>query len=316
MAAVIAFEDVSVAYGGRDGLRDVTLEVAAGELCVLVGPSGAGKSTLLRLVNRLVAPSAGVVRVRGEDIARNDPIRLRRSIGYAIQSVGLFPHRTVGENIATVPRLLGWPEPRIAARIPELLALLRLDADLAARYPHTLSGGQAQRVGLARALAADPDLLLMDEPFGAADPILRRALRAELRRIHAVTGKTILLVTHDAEEALELATRVVVLRDGRVLAAGAPLELIRAADPFVRDLLGGDAPALRRLGLVTVAAAMAATAAPAGAPVIAPGASLSDALSLMLETRAEVLAVGEDGRTLGSLGLPGLLRAVPMPAPA
>lgn len=316
MAAMIGFEEVSVAYGDRDGLRDVTLEVAAGELCVLVGPSGAGKSTLLRLVNRLVAPSAGVVRVRGQDIAESDPVRLRRSIGYAIQSVGLFPHRTVGENIAIVPCLLGWPEPRIADRVQALLALLRLDPDLAGRYPQTLSGGQAQRVGLARALAADPDLLLMDEPFGAADPILRRALRAELRQIHAATGKTILLVTHDAQEALELATRLVVLRDGCVLAAGTPLELVGAADPFLRELLGGDAPALRRLGLMTVAAAMAPLPPPAGVPAIRPDASLQDALSLMLEARGEVLAVAEDGRVLGSLSLAGLLQAAPVPAPA
>lgn len=316
MAAMIGFEDVSVTYGDRDGLRDVTLEVEAGELCVLVGPSGAGKSTLLRLVNRLVAPSAGVVRVGGQDVAGSDPVRLRRSIGYAIQSVGLFPHRTVGENIATVPRLLGWTAPRIAERVRELLALLRLDPDLAGRYPHTLSGGQAQRVGLARALAADPDLLLMDEPFGAADPILRRTLRAELRQIHAATGKTILLVTHDAEEALELATRLVVLRDGRILAAGTPLDLLGAADPFLRELLGGDAPALRRLGLMTVAAAMASPLPPAGAPAIRPDASLADALSLMLEARVEVLAVVEDGRLLGSLGLAGLMQAAPVPAPA
>lgn len=316
MAAMIGFEHVSVAYEGGQGLHGVTLEVAAGELCVLVGPSGAGKSTLLRLVNRLVAPSAGVVRVRGQDVAGSDPVRLRRSIGYAIQSVGLFPHRTVGENIATVPRLLGWPEPRIADRVQALLALLRLDPDLAGRYPQTLSGGQAQRVGLARALAADPDLLLMDEPFGAADPILRRALRTELRQIHAATGKTILLVTHDAQEALELATRLVVLRDGRVLAAGTPLELVGAADPFLRELLGGDAPALRRLGLMTVAAAMAPLPPPAGVPAIRPGVSLQDALSLMLEARAEVLAVAEDGRVLGSLSLAGLLQAAPVPAPA
>jgi osmoprotectant transport system ATP-binding protein len=307
---MISFDAVSVAFGSQHGLRDITLEIAAGELCVLVGPSGAGKSTLLRLVNRLVTPSAGVVRVRGEDIAGGDPVRLRRSIGYAIQSVGLFPHRTVAENIATVPRLLGWPEARIADRTGALLAMLQLDAGLAGRYPRTLSGGQAQRVGLARALAADPDLLLMDEPFGAVDPIVRQALRDELRQIHARTGKTILLVTHDVQEALELATRLVVMRDGRLAAAGTPLELTGpAADPFVRELLGGGALALRRLELMTVAAVMDSAPPPAEAPSIPPDASLQAALSLMLDRRAEVLAVRDDTRLLGSLSLARLIRA-------
>ena len=212
---MIAFEGVSVEFGGLRVLRDIHFRVRPGALCALVGPSGSGKSTLLRLVNRLVAPTAGVVRVRGRDVAGEDPARLRRSIGYAIQSVGLFPHRTVAQNIGTVPRLLGWEKARIAARVEELLALVRLEPALAARYPVELSGGQAQRVGLARALAADPDILLMDEPFGAVDPIARRGLRAELRRIHAATGKTVLLVTHDPGEALELATDLAVLRDGR-----------------------------------------------------------------------------------------------------
>jgi osmoprotectant transport system ATP-binding protein len=310
MAAMIGFEGVSVAYGGQHGLRDVTLGIAEGELCVLVGPSGAGKSTLLRLVNRLVAPTAGRVLVDGQDIALQDPVQLRRSIGYAIQSVGLFPHRTVAENVATVPRLLGWPSSKIAARTRELLGLLRLDEALLGRYPATLSGGQAQRVGLARALAADPALLLMDEPFGAVDPIVRRALRQELRQIHARTGKTILLVTHDAEEALELATLLVVMRDGQVAAAGPPLALTGAdADPLVRELLGGGALPLRRLELVTVAAAMAAAPPPDGAPTIPPDASLTQALSLMLEQRTDRLTVQEDREVLGSIGVEQLLQA-------
>jgi len=302
MAGVIAFDAVSVAFGAEDALHEIALTVESGELCVLVGPSGAGKSTLLRLVNRLVAPTRGTVRVQGEDVARQDVVRLRRAIGYAIQSVGLFPHRTVAENIATVPRLLGWPEKRIAARIEELLALLRLDPALAARYPRALSGGQAQRVGLARALAADPALLLMDEPFGAVDPIVRRALREELRVIHQRTGKTILMVTHDADEALELATRLVVMREGRIVAAGAPLDLLAAEDPFLRALIGGRAPALRRLDLVPVASAMTPGAAP-DAPVIGPQASLQEALSLMLQHRCDLLAVGEGDRVVGTLSL-------------
>jgi osmoprotectant transport system ATP-binding protein len=297
---MIAFEEVSVAYGAARAVDGVTLRVAPGALAVLVGPSGSGKTTLLRLVNRLVAPSAGVVRVRGEDVARLDPARLRRSIGYAMQSVGLFPHRTVAENIATVPRLLGWDAGRIAARVAELMALVHLDPALAARRPGSLSGGQAQRVGLARALAADPDILLMDEPFGAVDPIVRRGLRAELKRIHAETGKTILLVTHDPAEALELATQLVVLRGGRLVAEGEARALTRPPVPeFLRALFGAEALALRRLAALPVGDAAAAGAAvPPGAPAIAAAASLAEALARMVETGATVLAVPETGGTL------------------
>jgi osmoprotectant transport system ATP-binding protein len=288
---VIAFEEVAVRFRATEALRGVSLAVEPGALCTLVGPSGSGKTTLLRLVNRLVEPDAGRVIVRGEDIARSDPVRLRQSIGYAMQSVGLFPHRTVAENIATVPRLLGWDGRRIAARIEELLTLLDLDPALAGRMPRALSGGQAQRVGIARALAADPDILLMDEPFGAVDPITRRGLRAELRRIHAETGKTILLVTHDPEEALELGTQVVVLRDGAVVSSGPPASLLaQEADGFARELLGGTQPGLRRLALLPAAAAVEPGPPPAGAPVLPAGASLADALSLMAESGSEVLA--------------------------
>ncbi len=300
---MIAFERVGVAFGGAQAVRDVTLEIPAGALAVLVGPSGSGKTTLLRLVNRLVAPSTGTVRVRGEAVGSLEPARLRRSIGYAMQSVGLFPHWTVAENIAAVPRLLGWDAARRAARVEELLRLVRLDPALAGRRPGSLSGGQAQRVGLARALAADPDILLMDEPFGAVDPIVRRELRAELRRIHAATGKTILLVTHDPAEALELATLLVVLRGGQVVASGPASELTRPpVAPFLRALFGAEALAWRRLALAPVEIAMErGAAAPPGAPSIAAGASLAEALALMLEARREVLAV-EGGAGLLSLG--------------
>jgi osmoprotectant transport system ATP-binding protein len=286
-------------------LHSVDLRVRAGALCALVGPSGSGKSTLLRLVNRLVEPSAGTVRVRGKDVAGEDPARLRRSIGYAIQSVGLFPHRTVAQNIGTVPRLLGWDRARIAARVEELLALVRLDPGLAGRYPAELSGGQAQRVGLARALAADPDILLMDEPFGAVDPIARRELRAELRRIHAATGKTVLLVTHDPGEALELATDLAVLREGRVVAAGSALELTAApVDGFVRELIGGGDLGLKRLGLLPVRDAIEAEAPPPpGAPAIDEAATLLEALSRMVEARSGALAVLRGGVAAGSVSL-------------
>jgi len=239
---MIEFDDVSVSFGAVEALKNVSLFVEKGALCVLVGPSGSGKSTLMRLVNRLVPLEKGTVRVRGEDIHDLDAVFLRRSIGYVIQSIGLFPHHTVAENIATVPRLLGWSKDVIQDRVKAMLALVGLDdPGLALRYPENLSGGQAQRVGLARALAADPDILLMDEPFGAADPITRQSLRSELLRIHKETGKTILLVTHDPAEALELATTIVVMRDGEKIAAGSPLQITdETSTPFIKALFGDD----------------------------------------------------------------------------
>jgi osmoprotectant transport system ATP-binding protein len=300
---MIHFEHVSVRFGATEALSSVNLQVAAGVLCALVGPSGSGKSTLMKLVNRLVEPSAGRVLVRGTDVAGQNPARLRRSIGYVMQSTGLFPHRSVAANIGTVPRLLGWDHSRIAARVAALLELVQLDPALAQRLPGALSGGQAQRVGLARALAADPDILLMDEPFGAVDPLTRRDLRAELRSIHAETGKTILLVTHDPEEALELASQVVVLRDGAVVADGAPASLVAPDAPeFARTLLGGGQPGLRRLSLLPAEAARDARPAPVDAPVLPEGATLADALSRMAETGRDVLALGD-----GSLRLEAVL---------
>jgi osmoprotectant transport system ATP-binding protein len=306
---VIAFENVTVAFESTPALTDITFTVEPGALCVLVGPSGSGKSTLLRLVNRLVDPTQGRVLVRGADVASVDPAPLRRSIGYVIQSIGLFPHRTVADNIATVPRLLRWPKDKIAARVEAMLDLVHLGgSDFANRTPSALSGGQAQRVGLARALAADPDILLMDEPFGAVDPIIRRELRAELKRIHAETAKTILLVTHDPVEALELATQIVVVRRGRVVAAGSPLDLTEAnGDAFVRDLFGGEALALRRLWFTGVADVMEAELVP-DAPSIPVDSSLRDALARMVEARSSRLSViGSDGHPVGSLPVEALV---------
>ena len=303
---MIAFEDVSVAYDGRPALSGVTLALEPGALCVLVGPSGSGKSTLLRLVNRLVTASSGQVLVRGQDVSTLEAARLRRSIGYVMQSIGLFPHRTVGENIATVPRLLGWPKDKIQKRVEAMLDLVHLGGTgFLNRYPAELSGGQAQRVGLARALAADPDILLMDEPFGAVDPIIRRDLRAELSRIHAETRKTILFVTHDPAEALELATHIVVLRQGLIVAAGRPLDLVApGGDAFTRDLFGSEALALRRLQFTAVAQAMEplANGVRLETPSIALDASLHDALAQMIEGRcARLTVVDEAGRACGVL---------------
>jgi len=300
---MITFENVSVSFGDVCALRDIDLRIGEGDLCVLVGPSGSGKSTLLRLVNRLVRPAAGIVRVRGEDVGQSNPSRLRRSIGYVIQFVGLFPHRTVAENIATVPRLLGWPKAKIDSRVDEMLALVRLDpGQMRERRPSELSGGQAQRVGLARALAADPDLLLMDEPFGAVDPITRRTLRAELRRIHAETGKTVLLVTHDPYEALELATRLVVLRQGQIVSEGDPAIVTGSgADPFVRELIGARELVLRRLDLVRVSDVMQPPLELATGDIQSE-ASLLDALTSLLELRQHTLRVrSSDGEAIGSI---------------
>jgi len=245
---MIELDNATREEGGKRIVDGVSFTVADGEFCALVGRSGSGKSTTLRLINRLVELSAGRIRVAGRDIAATPPEALRRSIGYAIQSVGLFPHWNVADNIATVPRLLKWPEAKVRDRVAELIALLRLDPGEAAKYPHQLSGGQQQRVGVARALAADPQVLLMDEPFGALDPITRAALQDELAGLRRRLKKTILFVTHDIDEAFKLADRVAILEAGHLVQFGAPLDILdRPATPFVRDFLGE--PELRRLAL-------------------------------------------------------------------
>ena len=229
---------------------DLSLEIAEGEIVVLVGPSGCGKTTTLKTINRLVEPTSGTVRVDGTDVTAVPVHELRRGIGYVVQSSGLLPHRTVRQNVGTVPRLLGWEQDRIGARVEELVELMGLEAELLDRYPGELSGGQQQRVGVARALAADPPVLLMDEPFGAVDPIVRARLQDELLDLQARVAKTIVLVTHDVDEAVRLPDRVAVLRVGGTLAQVAtPDELLQhPADDFVADLLGGDRT-LRRLAL-------------------------------------------------------------------
>jgi osmoprotectant transport system ATP-binding protein len=234
----IVFRGVQLKRGGTQVLRGLDLEVGAGETLALVGKSGAGKSTILKLINRLLEPDAGEVFVGGRAAVAWDPYDLRRHIGYVLQDVGLFPHLTVHDNIAVVPRLLGWDEPRLGARVAELLALVGLPAaDFAARRPEQLSGGQRQRVGVARALAADPPILLMDEPFGALDPVTRGELHVEFRRIQAAVRKTIVIVTHDMAEALSLASRIGVLADGVLAALDPPPRIAASTDPRVRGLL-------------------------------------------------------------------------------
>jgi osmoprotectant transport system ATP-binding protein len=234
---MILFDDVSFARGDVAVLGGVSLEVAQGEVVALVGRSGSGKTTLLRLVNRMLAPDAGRVTVDGTDVADWDAVNLRRHTGYAIQEVGLFPHWTVADNVATVPRLLKWPPDRVRSRVNELLAMVDLQPDLFRdRWPDQLSGGQRQRVGLARALGADPPVVLMDEPFGAVDPITRVEIQREFLRLQRQAPRTVLLVTHDLDEALALGDRVAVLAGGRLVACDRPDAIVESADPAVRQL--------------------------------------------------------------------------------
>lgn len=237
---VVALDGVSKSFdgGATFAIRGVTLTVRRGELVAIIGPSGSGKTTTLKTVNRLIDVDEGRVAVAGEPVDALPPHALRRRIGYVFQGIGLFPHYTVAENIAVTPQLLGWPRPRIAARVRELLDLVQLPQSIANRLPAELSGGQRQRVGVARALAAEPAIMLMDEPFGALDPITRDTLAAEYRRLHERLGLTTLIVTHDVLEALMLADRIVVMRAGEVAAQGSPQELLAfEGDPRVAQLL-------------------------------------------------------------------------------
>lgn len=236
--AMVRFDRVCYETGGKRILEDVSLEVKAGETLVLLGRSGAGKTTALKAVNRLVTPTSGTVEVQGRATTAWDPIRLRRGIGYVIQEIGLFPHFTVARNVALAPRLEGWPEKKVMARVRELLEAVGLDyGEYAGRYPRHLSGGERQRVGIARALAADPPLLLLDEPFGALDPVTRLDLQRQFLALRKRFGKTAIFVTHDVREALALASRIVLLRDGRIEAAGTPDEFLRSGNAEARAFL-------------------------------------------------------------------------------
>ncbi len=307
---MIELDGVIKRYDGRVVVEDLSLKIPAGELCVLLGSSGCGKSTTLRMINRLVTADAGTIRVDGEVITTLPPEILRRRIGYAIQSTGLFPHWTVADNIATVPRLLKWPEPRVTARVAELLELFRLDpASYRTKYPRQLSGGEQQRVGVARALAADPDLLLMDEPFAAVDPITRDALQAELARIHRSTGKTIVFVTHDIEEALRLATSIAIMDKGRIVQRAPPLDLLEhPANDFVRDFVGHQGLGLKLLSVRRVVDRLRQGETAEGEP-LPQDTSLRDALSAMTARHTDRLpVVGAAGQWVGVITLADLIR--------
>ncbi|NML52099.1 ATP-binding cassette domain-containing protein [Streptomyces sp. R302] len=324
---MIRFEQVTKRYpDGTTAVDDLSFEVAEGELVTLVGPSGCGKTTTMMMVNRLVEPTAGRVLVDGEDIAGVDPVALRRKIGYVIQQVGLFPHRTVLDNTATVPALLGWKKAAARARAAELLELVGLDPAVhGPRYPAQLSGGQRQRVGVARALAADPPVLLMDEPFGAVDPVVRERLQNEFLALQATVRKTVLLVTHDIEEAVRMGDRMAVYGQGRIEQFDTPATVLASpATPYVADFVGGDR-ALKRLAVTPVTPEDLdplpdGTPAPGPAPVpesgpaprsVPLGGSLKEALALLLQEDSGHLTVtGADGAPLGTLTPAGVHRAL------
>ena len=310
---MIELREVHKSFGAAPAVHGVSLTIHQGEFIALIGPSGSGKSTLLRLMNRLVEPDRGQILFHGQDIRLTPADALRRRMGYVIQAGGLFPHWTVARNVGTVPSLLGWPAARTQARVDELLALLGLDAaTYRGRYPHQLSGGQQQRVGVARALAADPDMLLMDEPFGALDPVSRAALQQEMARIHRASGKTIVLVTHDIDEALRLASRVLLLDGGRIQQHGPPADLLaQPATPWVAQFLGGSEIGLRQLALHSVAQILRPGEPAEGAP-ISVDATQRDALALCLARQVDRLAVADArGRPLGAVRLADVLRRAP-----
>ena len=304
---MIEIETLTKRYGDNTVVDTVTMTIQPRTVTVIVGTSGSGKTTLLRMINRLVEPTSGTIKLDGVDNRDLPGFELRRRIGYAIQGHGLFPHRTVAQNIATVPGLLGWDRPRIDAKVKELLELFQLDpADFAARFPHELSGGQQQRVGVARALAAEPNVLLMDEPFGALDPIIRAKAQQDLISIQKVLGTTIVLVTHDMDEAFHLADRIAVMDKGKVVQYGAPVELVRQpATPFVETLIGDTERPFRLLSMQTIGEAVEPNQA-TGEP-LSEDMSQREALSKLLWTGQQALPVrASDGRIIGSVSVEGL----------
>ena len=300
---MITLEGLTKRYSadGAPAVDGLNLNIAEGETAALIGPSGCGKTTTLRMINRLIEPSSGRIVVGGEDVTRVDPVLLRRRIGYVIQQVGLFPHMTAAQNIAVVPKLLGWSEARISARTDELLDLVGLDpAVTRPRYAWQLSGGQRQRVGVARALAADPPVLLMDEPFGAIDPVARARLQDEFKLILSKVKKTVVIVTHDLDEAIKLGDRLAIMRAGRLVQYDTPdAVLSNPADAFVAEFVGDDGP-LKRLGLIKVDALLSPDGPSGPGPRLAMGATLRDALALMIADDLQAVAVDDaQGRPQG-----------------
>jgi osmoprotectant transport system ATP-binding protein len=315
---MIEIRDLVKRFDGtaRPAIDHLTLTVPAGEVCVLIGPSGCGKTTTMRVINRMIEPDGGTVHVAGRDIMRVDPVELRRSIGYVIQQVGLFPHWSIAQNVGTVPRLLGWDDARIARRVDELLALVGMEpAQYRDRYPRELSGGQRQRVGVARALAADPPVMLMDEPFGAIDPITRARLQDEFLNILRALRKTIVFVTHDIDEALKMGDRIAIMRDGALVQYDTPEAILaQPADDFVESFVGSDR-ALKRLALVRVEEALEAQAALPHPHSIGADVSLRDALAAMFAAGVDALTVVRDGKPVGTITVAAVRRHAVVPSP-
>jgi osmoprotectant transport system ATP-binding protein len=306
-AAPIAFRNVSKRYPGRAqaAVTDLSFEVPSGEICVLIGPSGCGKTTALKMVNRLIPMSDGDITIDGKSVNGIETARLRRGIGYVFQQIGLFPHLTVEDNIGTVPRLLGWPKTRIRERALELLQLVGLGGeDNLRRYPGEFSGGQQQRIGVARAMAVDPPIMLMDEPFGAIDPITRDRLQDDFLRLHREVRKTIIFVTHDIDEAIKMGDRIAIMRDGHLVQIDTPDNLLAApADEFVADFVGADR-GLKRLRVWTLNDLQLDPHTGGSQPSAPAGTTLRDALSLMLTAGAtRVTVTGQDGAATGCVSL-------------
>lgn len=307
--SAIRFEDVFLKFPGAShpAVNGCTCEIEAGQLVVILGPSGCGKTTLLKMVNRLYEPTSGRIYLDGTDIRKIQVTQLRRQMGYVIQQSGLFPHMTVAENIAVVPKLLGWSRGQYQARVDELLMLVELSPqEYRDRYPAQLSGGQQQRVGLARALAGDPKVMLMDEPFGAIDAITRQTLQDEILRLQRQLKKTILFVSHDVEEALRLADKIMIMQKGQIVQFDTPLNILtRPANPFIYELMGAD-DRVRQLSLLRVETAMASVSPdeqPQGEHTIGRHENLRQALSLLLRTGAQKLTVMDGGDVVGILTL-------------
>lgn len=318
----LELDGVTKTYPGQrvSAVEDFSMRVEPGELVMFVGPSGCGKTTTMKMVNRIIEPTSGQIRIDGQDVLGLSPHELRRHIGYVIQQIGLFPHMTIADNVAVVPKLLGWSKQRVAARVEEVLQTVQLDpGTFARRFPRQLSGGQQQRAGVARALAADPPVMLMDEPFGATDPITRERLQSEFLRLQADIGKTIIFVTHDFEEAVRLGDRIAVLSErSRIEQFDTPAAILAApANEYVASFIGSGA-ALKRLALVPVdAARLSPGSAPAGSPSVPATATLRDALDLLVVTGAPAIDVaGADGRPLGHLTHADISASLGQGAPA
>ncbi len=295
---MVRFENVCMAYGEKEVLKSLTMTIEAGQLVAIIGPSGCGKTTSLQLVNRLISPTSGHIFVDGKDISEVDPVQLRRSIGYVIQEIGLFPHMTIRQNIEIVPKLLGWDDKRRLERTKELLKLVDMDESYLERYPAHLSGGQQQRIGLLRALAVEPPIILMDEPFGALDPITRESLQDEIMSLQKKLHKTIIFVTHDMDEAIKIADIIVVMKDGVVVQAASPKELLTdPADEFVEQFIGKHR--LYSGKVDTVQEVMSPNAV-----CVSPDLSLVESVALMHRKRVPSLfVVDEENTLLGQVGI-------------